>query len=102
MEGIPYHSFLLDMPYDVFAATYLLGDAPGILSSVIYDRYAALGCNPDYIRGQSHLLLHAAKPAGPAPGVDAAAGDQEAVPTQDIPAEVRVDFLPEGMGDTQG
>ena len=89
------------MPYDVFAATYLLGDAPGIPSSAIYDRYAALGGNPDYIRGQSHLLLHAAEPAGLAPGVDAAAGNQGAVPTQDVPAEIRVDVPAEGMGDTQ-
>jgi len=102
VEGIPYHSFLLDMPYDVFAATYLLGDAPGIPSSVIYDRYATLGGNPDYIRGQSHLLLHAAEPAVPAPGADAAVGDQGVVPPQDVPGEVRVDIPPEGMGDTQG
>ena len=102
VEGIKYHSFLLDMPYDVFAATYLLGDASGISASVIYDRYAALGGNPDYIRRQSFLLMHDAEPVGPAPSVDATTAAQGAVPTQDALAGIRVDVPVEGMGDTHG
>ena len=107
VEGIRYHFFLLDTPYDVFAAAYLLGEAPGISHSVIYDHYAALGGNPAYIWGQSYLLMHMAESVGPEPGLGAAAAQgaapvQEGEPTQDVPREVRVDDPVEGMGDTQG
>ena len=91
VEGIHYHFFLLDMPYDVFASTYLLGEASGISPSVIYDRYAALGGNPAYIRGQSYLHMHTAESLGPEPGASVATA---------APGEVRVDDPVESMCDT--
>lgn len=48
-EGIRYHFFVSDMPYQAFAMTYLLGEVLGATPQVIYDRYAALGGNPFYI-----------------------------------------------------
>ena len=99
MEGIQYYSFFFDMPYDVFTAIYLLGDAPEISSSVIYDRYAALGGNPTYIQGHSFLLIHLAESVGLEPGVDAATTSQGAA---GVPEEVRAEAPAEGMGDTQG
>ena len=50
VEGIRYPFFVIDLLYDAFTVTYLLGEAPGISPDVIYDRYAALGANPAYIR----------------------------------------------------
>ena len=94
MEGIQYYYFLLDMLYNVFEATYLLGDAPGISPSVIYDRYAALGGNLAYIRGQSFLLIHTAESVGPEPGVDAATSPQGVT---GVPEEVRVEAHVEGI-----
>lgn len=41
-EGIRYHFFVIDMPYQAFVTTYLLGEAPGTTPQVIYDRYVAL------------------------------------------------------------
>ena len=88
------------MPYNVFAATYLLSDALGISSSVIYDRYAALGGNPTYIWGHSYLLIHTAESVGQEPGVDAATAAQGAAGAHNVPEEVHADIPAEGMGDT--
>ena len=86
----------------MFVATYLVGDAPEISSSVIYDRYATLGGNPSYIWGQSYLLIHTAESVGPEPRVDAATTTQGVADAQNVPEEVRADVPAEGMGDTQG
>lgn len=42
-EGVRYHFFIPDMPYQVFVATYLLGEALGATPQVIYDQYTILG-----------------------------------------------------------
>lgn len=33
VEGIQYHFFVMDMPYQVFATTYLLDEVPSVYSS---------------------------------------------------------------------
>ena len=70
----------MDIPYDAFIATYLLGEVTGIPPDVIYGCYISLGGNHAYIQGQSYLLIDTAESLGPEPGVRATAAAQGEVP----------------------
>lgn len=55
VDGLDFLTFIEEGDYAIFVARYLVGEPKGTRGQVFYDRYLALGGDPNYIRGQLHL-----------------------------------------------
>ena len=55
IDGIPFEGLVHEGDYAAFVDPYLMREQKGVRGSTFYERYAVLGGDPTYIRGQLYL-----------------------------------------------
>lgn len=56
LDGLSFIEFTREGSCSAFAARFMMRELKGVRGWVFYERYAALGGDPTYIRGQLHVL----------------------------------------------
>ena len=55
IDGVPFEGLVREGDYAAFADQYLMREQKSVRGRTFYERYAALGGDPTYIRGQLYL-----------------------------------------------
>ncbi|KAM7507356.1 hypothetical protein LguiA_017809 [Lonicera macranthoides] len=101
VDGLGFQTFTEEGDYAAFASRYLMREPKGTRGRVFYERYRALGGDPHYIRGQTHLARAVPGHLPPVPDQKdniPDSEDEDPEGERDVPAAAEGGGRPEGEG----